>query len=133
MLVTIVRSSITFPVCCDEDGPLLQHVIMDLLRAIDAYTSHMDIPNSAIIYYTIVRRDIDLIKSGCYIAVTIVSDALIVSRPLVVVYFTIVASDAVLSIGLPNVRCLGAEQASSLHPGSPGVCRHRCDTTSSMY
>ena len=51
---------------------------MDITRAIEAYTSNMEVPFAAIFYYTIVRRDLDLIKSGCYIAVTIVSDALIV-------------------------------------------------------
>ena len=54
---------------------------MDLLRAVHAYTSDMEVPFAAVFYYTIVRRDLDLIKSGCYIAVTIVSDGLIVRGP----------------------------------------------------
>ncbi|EKM58167.1 uncharacterized protein PHACADRAFT_26692 [Phanerochaete carnosa HHB-10118-sp] len=57
---------------------------MDFLRAIQAFTSHMDVPDSAVAYYTIVRRNLDLIKSGCYIAVTVVSDALIGYRTFVV-------------------------------------------------
>ena len=57
-----------------------QHFIMDLMRAMQAYTSEMEIPFAAVFYYTIVRHDLDLIKSGCYIAVTIVSDGLIVCR-----------------------------------------------------
>ncbi len=53
---------------------------MDILRSMDAFTSHMDVPNFAILYYTVVRRDLDLIKSGCYIAVTVIADGLIVSK-----------------------------------------------------
>ena len=51
------------------------------MRAAQAFTSHMDVPDSAVLYYTVVKRDLDLIKSGCYIAMTVVSDALIVSLP----------------------------------------------------
>lgn len=66
-----------------------QHFIMDFLRAIQAYTSNMEVPFAAVFYYTIVRRDLDLIKSGCYIAVTIVSDALIVRTAISVPYFVL--------------------------------------------
>ena len=52
---------------------------MDILRAINAFTTHTDVPNHAITYYTVVRRDLDIIKSGAYIAMTIISDGLIVS------------------------------------------------------
>lgn len=54
---------------------------MDFIRAIQAFTLHPEVPNSAIHYYAIVRRHFDLIKSGCYIAMTILSDGLIVSGP----------------------------------------------------
>ncbi|KAI0683936.1 hypothetical protein BC835DRAFT_683070 [Cytidiella melzeri] len=53
------------------------HVIMDILRAINAFTTHADVPQYAITYYTIVRRDLDIIKSTAYVAMTIVSDGLI--------------------------------------------------------
>ena len=53
---------------------------MDVLRAVNAFTTDMDVPNHAIAYYTVVRRDLDLVKSAAYIAMTIVSDGLIVSN-----------------------------------------------------
>ena len=53
---------------------------MDVMRVTQAFTTHMDVPNAALKYFGIVRRDLDLIKSGCYVAATIVADALIV-RP----------------------------------------------------
>lgn len=83
---------------------------MDFLRAVQAFTSHMDVPDSAVIYYTIVRRDLDLIKSGCYITMTVISDALIVSHPISA--FLLVNSCV---IGLPHVHCLGQEPFSRPH------------------
>lgn len=52
---------------------------MDILRATCAFTVDMQVPNHAGLYYSIVRRDLDLIKSGCYVAATVVADGLIVS------------------------------------------------------
>ncbi|KAI0337376.1 hypothetical protein BDW22DRAFT_1364141 [Trametopsis cervina] len=60
------------------------HFIMDILRCLNAFTTHLDIPNYAAVYYTIVRRDLDLVKSGAYIAMTIVSDSLIGYRTYIV-------------------------------------------------
>ncbi|KAI0686815.1 hypothetical protein BC835DRAFT_1378376, partial [Cytidiella melzeri] len=56
-----------------------QNAIMDILHAINAFTTHTDVPQYAITYYTIVRRDLDIIKSTAYVALTIVSDGLIAS------------------------------------------------------
>ncbi|KAJ3529271.1 hypothetical protein NM688_g7876 [Phlebia brevispora] len=56
------------------------HLIMDILRAVEAYTTHMDVPYAPIYYYAVVRRDLDLIKSGCYIATTIIADGIITYR-----------------------------------------------------
>ncbi|KAI0694259.1 hypothetical protein BC835DRAFT_1350071 [Cytidiella melzeri] len=56
-----------------------QHAIMDILCAINTFTTHADVPQYAITYYTIVRWDLDIIKSTAYVAMTIVSDGLIAS------------------------------------------------------
>ena len=60
----------------------MQHFIMDIMRAVDAFTTNMGVPYSPIYYYAVVRRDLDLIKSGCYVATTIIADGLIVSGAL---------------------------------------------------
>ena len=52
---------------------------MDIMRAVDAFTTNMGVPYSPVYYYAVVRRDLDLIKSGCYVATTIIADGLIVS------------------------------------------------------
>ncbi|KAI0693426.1 hypothetical protein BC835DRAFT_1306766 [Cytidiella melzeri] len=52
---------------------------MDILRAINAFTTHADVPQYAITYYTIVRWDLDIIQSTAYVAMTIVSNGLIAS------------------------------------------------------
>ena len=52
---------------------------MDILRVYHAFTDHLDVANYPVLYYGVVRRSLDLIKSGCYIACTVVADGLIVS------------------------------------------------------
>lgn len=52
---------------------------MDVLRSLNAFTTHMDVPNYPVSYYSIVRRGLDIVKSAAYVAMTIVCDALIVS------------------------------------------------------
>lgn len=89
---------------------------MDFLRCLNAFTSHMDVPNYPAAYYTIVRRDLDLIKSAAYVAMTIVSDGLIVS-----VCRDRIARLSLTRTGLPNLRRLGPQldpRGFLVHPSS---------------
>lgn len=79
-LVTVVRvmSIPQSPYICST-LTLSQHFIMDIMRVVNAFTTQMAVPYSPVFYYAVVRRDLDLIKSGCYVATTIIADGLIVS------------------------------------------------------
>ncbi|KAI0083620.1 hypothetical protein BDY19DRAFT_1060844 [Irpex rosettiformis] len=99
------------------------HFIMDVLRATNAFTTHTDIPNYAIAYYTVVRRDLDIIKSAAYIAMTIISDGLIGyrtfvvwGRHLVLAGFLILLIIADISLGVYTVYLL-----ADTHPGDDAL------------
>ncbi|KAI0684230.1 hypothetical protein BC835DRAFT_1390667 [Cytidiella melzeri] len=86
------------------------HAIMVILRAINAFTTHADVPQYAITYYTIVWRDLDIIKSTAYIAMTIVSNGLIASVTLNVILagFLALLIAADISLGAYAVYLLAA-------------------------
>ena len=44
----------------------------------------MDVPNSPVVYYSLINSQLNLTKSATYVAVTLVLDALIVYRTFIV-------------------------------------------------
>ncbi|KAI0821039.1 hypothetical protein BC629DRAFT_1434974 [Irpex lacteus] len=111
------------------------HFIMDILRAINAFTTHTDVPNHAITYYTVVRRDLDIIKSGAYIAMTIISDGLIGyrtfvvwGRNLVLASFLVFLIIADISLGVYTVYLLAATR-----PGDDALAGHVTERVKYFY
>ncbi|KAI0682827.1 hypothetical protein BC835DRAFT_1423947 [Cytidiella melzeri] len=89
------------------------NAIMDILLAINAFTTHADVPQYAITYYTIIRRDLDIIKSTAYVAMTIVSDGLIArvvvwGRNVIFAGFLALLIAADISLGAHAVYLLAA-------------------------
>ncbi|GJE85477.1 hypothetical protein PsYK624_015560 [Phanerochaete sordida] len=60
------------------------HLLIDIVRVMDAFTRHMDVPNSAAQFYGTITTPLNLAKSATYVAITLVLDALIVYRTYVV-------------------------------------------------
>lgn len=56
-----------------------QHLALDLGRVFEAYTQHTDIPYEASLYYWTISVDARMAKTGIYVALTLVSDAVFVS------------------------------------------------------
>lgn len=61
-----------------------QHLIVDILRLVAAFTAHMDVANAPAHYYGNINTTLNLLKTAAYVAVTLVLDALIVYRTFVV-------------------------------------------------
>ncbi|EKM58136.1 uncharacterized protein PHACADRAFT_59722, partial [Phanerochaete carnosa HHB-10118-sp] len=60
------------------------HMLIDFVRAIDAFTYSMSVPNSATQFYEAINTPLSLAKTATYVTVTLVLDALIVYRTYVV-------------------------------------------------
>lgn len=57
----------------------LKHMVVDIIRSIDAFTGSMGTPYYPDIYYGVYDRWQNIVKNMLYVGVTLVSDALIVS------------------------------------------------------
>ena len=56
----------------------LQHVIVDIVRVMAAFTDEMGTPNAPTAYYEWVNSPLDVTKTAVYCTVTLISDAIIV-------------------------------------------------------
>lgn len=61
-----------------------KHMLIDFVRAIDAFTHFMSVPNGAAQFYEAINTPLSLAKTATYVTVTLVLDALIVYRTYVV-------------------------------------------------
>lgn len=59
---------------------LFKHWIVDLVRVFDAFTAHMYIPNAPEAFFANVDTSLNITKTAAYVAVTLLADALLVSR-----------------------------------------------------
>ena len=56
-----------------------QHLVVDIVRVMAAFTNHMETPHYPAEYYEWVNSPLDVTKTAVYCTVTLISDALIVS------------------------------------------------------
>ncbi|OCH86138.1 hypothetical protein OBBRIDRAFT_783706 [Obba rivulosa] len=56
------------------------HLVVDLIRAMQAFVDNTVQPNAPLLYFAHVNTPLNMIKTSVYVAVTLVSDALIVYR-----------------------------------------------------
>ena len=55
-------------------------MVVDIVRVMAAFTDHMETPHYPAEYYEWVNSPLDVTKTAVYCTVTLISDALIVSR-----------------------------------------------------
>ncbi len=77
-LVTLV-SILSAPKLQTYINLTLQHFVVDVIRVIQAFTTQMGEPNAPVTYYGQKHTSLFLIKNFSYMAVTLVSDTLIVT------------------------------------------------------
>lgn len=79
-----------------------QHLVVDIVRAMDAFIGNMTLANGALKYFGVVNSSLNIVKTATYVAVTLVSDAFIVSLSQVP-RRRVLRQDA----DLPDICCLG--------------------------
>ncbi|KIP08068.1 hypothetical protein PHLGIDRAFT_58295, partial [Phlebiopsis gigantea 11061_1 CR5-6] len=60
------------------------HLIIDVVRVLEAFTADMARSNGPVLYYAHINTQLNLAKTATYVAVTLVLDGLIVYRTFIV-------------------------------------------------
>lgn len=90
-----------------------KHLVIDIIRTLDAFTSNMATPNYPIEYYGNLVTWQDISRNAVYVTTTVVSDAFIVSLALAIQPLTII-----LTRGCPAVsylQCMGSKLSRYYH------------------
>ena len=88
----------------------------------DAFTKNTDVPDHANIYYGLISTSARIAKTATYIVLTLVSDAVFVSR---LFQIPIRSADKVAPTGLPRLCRLGTRFLDHVSPVLSVDCRHR--------
>ncbi|THG93724.1 hypothetical protein EW026_g7590 [Hermanssonia centrifuga] len=60
------------------------HLAIDIVRVMNAFTTQMNVPDAPVLYYGKSNTSLSLTKTAVYVAVTLVSDILIVYRTFII-------------------------------------------------
>ena len=81
-------------------------MVVDVVRAVQAFAGNMDVPGSPEKYYAIVNTALDRTKTSTYVSETLLADTLLVNNSFIYHARTIELSHLT---GVSDIHCLGPQ------------------------